>query len=254
MSHFVGTGMLHNLRKVREYLFKDFEFHSNFGDSLDYESYWQAREQTGNMKAKEISESQKHFKLNLIASLIEPKTKVLDIGCGDGSLLAFLKQSKDIYPYGIEISPTACKLAQEKGIKVFQKDITKESLPTETFDYIIMSEVLEHLTNPVEILLQLNGHFSHRLLITIPNTGAINDRLRLLFGRFPKQWILHPSEHLHFWTVTDFLFLCRQLGFKVEKVYGLYDPYYNLGCLKLWKSYPKLFTRYILYEIKESKL
>jgi hypothetical protein len=89
--------------------------------------------------------------------------------------------------------------------------------------------------------------FSRRLLITIPNTGAINDRLRLLFGRFPKQWILHPSEHLHFWTVTDFLFLCRQLGFKVGKVYGLYDPYYNLGCLKLWKYYPKLFTRYIRY-------
>ena len=240
------------LRKVYEYLFKDYEFASTFKESLDYESYWQMRVKNDNRisaDVKELSRSQERFKFDLIASLIEPESRVLDIGCGDGSLLAFLKEAKNIYPLGIEISQTACNLAQERGIKVLQKDIVKEGLPAETFDYIIISEVLEHLSNPFEILLQLKSHFSRRLLITIPNTGAINDRLRLLFGRFPRQWILHPSEHLHFWTVTDFLFLCHHLGFRVQKYYGIYDPYYNFGIVKLWKHYPKLFARYFLYEL-----
>ena len=97
---------------------------------------------------------------------------------------------------------------------------------------------------------KLKGKFRKQLIITIPNTGFLGERLRLAFGRFPKQWVLHPSEHLRFWTVTDFMFWCDQLGYKVDRYYGLLDEYYN-DKINLWKYYPRLFSRYIVYTITE---
>ena len=247
--------LLARLGKAFEYLFKDYDFLSSFGTSLDYEHYWQSRIQREKPTGIEaVFKIQEAYKLNLIASLVEPKSRVLDIGCGDGSLLVHLKETKDIIPFGIEISSRACELARRSGIEVKQADISKGelSLPPD-IDYILVTEVLEHLSNPIEVLMRLKGKFKLGLLIEIPNTGALSERLRLLLGRFPKQWILHPGEHLHFWTVTDFLFLCHRLGFRVENYYGLHDAYYDLGPLKLWKYYPKLFTRYVLYKLSCSE-
>jgi|WetSurMetagenome_2_1015567.scaffolds.fasta_scaffold301210_2 methionine biosynthesis protein MetW len=243
------------LAKVHEYLFHDYDFLSRFNSSLDYASY-------RNSVAKMEMDRQKDPVLSgfankvissryeLIAGLVQSKSRVLEIGCGDGSLLAYLREVNEIIPLGIEVSAVSCEMSRAKGIEVLQLDITREDIPTsEVFDYIIIVEALEHLSNPVEVLVRLKSHFRCKLLVEIPNTGAINDRLRLIFGRFPMQWIMHPSEHLSFWTVTDFLFLCRQLGFHIEKYYGIHEPYYNFGFIKLWKWYPRLFARFVLYEI-----
>ena len=108
------------------------------------------------------------------------------------------------------------------------------------------------MPNPEQLILKLRGRFRKYLIITIPNTGFAGERLRLLLGRFPKQWALHPSEHLRFWTVTDFIFWCQQLGFRVEKYYGILDEFYDIK-IKVWKYYPKLFSRYILYIVNEAK-
>jgi len=143
----------------------------------------------------------------------------------------------------------ACDLARARGLDVVQADVTAEGWsPEGPVDYIVMSEVLEHLPAPERLLLRLKDVCRRRLLIDVPNTGAINDRLRLLFGRTPKQWVFHPEEHLRFWTIPDFLLMCRQLGLKVERYYGLYDPYFDFG-LPWWRIAPGLLSRYVLYEL-----
>jgi len=233
------------LATIREYLLKDFEYVGRFGAQMDYEAYWAARSKNGNR----LEEAMYSHKFQLIASLVEPGSSVLDIGCGDGSLLAYLRETRDIRPYGVDVSARACELADQKGIEVVQADLSLGSASLPQADYIVMSEVLEHLPNPEEVLLRVRQKFNKSLLVDIPNTGALNDRLRLLLGRFPKQWVFHGGEHIRFWTVTDFLYLCPRLGYRVQRYYGLYDPYYDWG-LKLWRRYPRLFTRHVLYVLQ----
>jgi methionine biosynthesis protein MetW len=231
------------LSKMREYLLGDFEYVPRFGANLDYEDYWAARSQ----QDSEMERAMYAHKFRLISGLVEPGSSVLDIGCGDGSLLAYLREVRSIQPHGIELSQKACEMARQKGVDVVQADVTADDWTVpEPVDYIVMSEVLEHLPSPESLLLQLKGLCRRRLLVDVPNTGARNDRLRLLLGRTPKQWVFHPEEHLRFWTVSDFLVMCRQLGIKVERYYGLYDPYYDFG-LPWWRIYPGLLSRYILY-------
>jgi len=239
---------MNRLSRIRDYLFKDFEYVRRFGADLDYDAYWQAR--IAWEAADQLGRSMYAYKFRFIASLIEPRSTVLDIGCGDGSLLAYLKETREALPHGVELSSVACQIARQKGIDVVQADITQDTngLP-EQVDYVVISEVLEHITNPEALLLKVKDRFSKRLFVDIPNTGALNDRLRLLLGRFPKQWVFHASEHIRFWAVSDFLSLCRQLGYEVERYHGLYDPDSHMG-VKLWKIYPRLFARYVLYVLK----
>jgi len=118
-----------------------------------------------------------------------------------------------------------------------------------TYDYAVISEVLEHLPNPEQLMFKLKGKVNKYIIITVPNTGFIGERLRLLFGRFPKQWVIHPSEHIRFWTVADFIYWCDQLGFKVESYHGMLDEFYDIK-IKVWKYWPRLFARYVLYKVK----
>jgi methionine biosynthesis protein MetW len=221
------------------YLFGDFPFAEGFGASLDYEHYWE-----------ELSKESAFLfpKFKLIADMIEPGSSVLDIGCGDGTLLQYLREKKDAKVKGIEISQKARELAKAKGMEVILADITKDNFKlSETFDYIILADVLEHLPNAEEVMLRLKGK-SRCLLVILPNTGFLGDRLRLLLGRFPKQWVFHPSEHLRFWTLKDFRFGCEELGFQVKKAIGI--PYYFypfLNWFGLYRLLPGIFARSILY-------
>ncbi len=234
--------MITKLKRVFRYLFGGFPFsEANF----DYEEYWRQR-----LQSEEHSISP--FKLKLIERFIDEGSGVLDIGCGDGTLLHHLVKTRNIQARGVEVSGKAIELARLKGIKVDRVNITEKDFNLDgTYDYIIISEVLEHLPKPEEVMQRVKGNFTKYLIVTIPNTGFLGERLRLLLGRVPQQWVVHPSEHLRFWTISDFLFWCGQLGFKVESYHGLLDEYYDIK-IKLWKYYPKLFSRYVLYLIKET--
>ena len=229
-------------KRVYAYLFQGFPFEDEI---FNYDDYWE-----------QLSESEDHpaslFKLKLMESLIDKGSSVLDIGCGDGTFLQHLIKTKSIQGKGLDISEKGVDLTRRKGIEAERTDIAKEGFKiTGTYNYIILSEVIEHLPKPEELLKMLKGKFQKNLIITIPNTGFLGERLRLLLGRSPKQWVYHPSEHLRFWTVDDFLFWCGQLGFRVEKYYGLIDEYYDIK-MPLWKWFPRLFSRYILYLVKET--
>ena len=219
-----------------EYPFEDVPF--------DYTNYWDQLSQSNEHPASQ-------FKLKLIEDLIDENSSVLDMGCGDGTMLYHLTQIKNIHGHGLEISETGVEITKRKGISVEQVNLSDENLQINgNYDYILSSEVIEHMPKPEELIKLVRGKFNKRLIISIPNTGFLGERLRLLLGKTPKQWVYHPSEHLRFWTVDDFVFWIEQLGLKVEKYYGLRDEYYDIK-IPLWKYYPRLFSRYILYVIKE---
>ncbi|MCL0060392.1 methionine biosynthesis protein MetW [Dehalococcoidia bacterium] len=154
---------------------------------------------------------------------------------------------------GVEISQKAIELAKAKGVEVIKQDITKDDFElAKTFDYVIMADVLEHIPNPEKVVLKLANNCKYFFLITLPNTGFLGDRLRLLLGRFPKQWVFHPGEHLRFWSVKDFVFWCRELGFKVNKVIGIPDEYYSfLNWFSLYKIMLSIFSRYVCYIVSK---
>ena len=155
---------------------------------LDYDDYWDHRKT-----------SAVHPRHRLITALIEPHAKVLDIGCGDGAFLSYLIEKKQVQALGLDISSHAVSRARARGVPAETVDITRPDFyPPQVYDYIVLSEVLEHLTDPEDLLVQLQGYSKKGLLVTLPNTGFWPYRLRLLLGRFPVQWALHPGEHLRF--------------------------------------------------------
>ena len=212
-----------------------------FGDfppklkKMDYENYWKAK------ASFEFS-----LRYPVFAEVIEEGSSVLDIGCGNGATLKFLKEQKNVKGEGIDISQEAVKIARSKGLKAFVADISSPDFRiTNEYDYIILSEVLEHVPNPEEIMEKVKGKFRKMLIVSIPNIGHYMHRLRLLFGRFPIQWVYHPGEHLRFWTVKDFKKWVNYLGFRIVDICTF------TGFLFLHKFMPNLLADSVIFLLKE---
>lgn len=159
----------------------------------------------------------------IIGELIEPNTKVLDLGCGTGELLAWLVESKRVDARGIEIAGERVQRAIARGVSVFHGDIEEAlaDLPKEVFDYVILSQTLQETREPLKILKEML-RVGHRAIIAFPNFGHWRVRLAHLFtGRaprtklFPYDW--YDSPNIHFLTVQDFESLAAAQGWKVER-------------------------------------
>ncbi len=182
--------------------------------TLDYRETPQRREGNGPARVTR--------KARLIASLIEPGASVLDIGCGEGDLMACLLEELggSVSVRGVDISAPSVQRAKERGLPAECADVLTMELPDDwKCDYLIMADFIEHIPDPERLLLRLTNHFRKAIIVSIPNTGYITSRLRLGFGgRFPVQWGHHPGEHLRFWTVKDFRWWAGQLGLRVVRV------------------------------------
>jgi len=237
-----SDSLLVRVQRASTYLWRDYPFDPG---GFNYEAYW------GKLSQAEYK-GFSAYKRNLVASLVERGSSVLDVGCGDGFLLEFLAHSRGIKGCGVDVSETAVEKARKRGLDVLRGDVASEEFSEDrTFDYIIISEVLEHLSQPEDLVLRLRENFRKHMIVTVPNSGFVGERLRLLLGRFPKQWFLHPAEHLRFWTAADFVFWARQLGLSVEGIFGMMDEYYDVK-VPLWKYLPALFSRYNLYLLVRS--
>jgi len=200
-------------------------------DRLDYDDYWDER-QVGIVQPR----------FAVIARHINNGASVADIGCGDGSLLEFLADRRHARGWGMDISRRGVEAAQRRGIDCVVGDVTNSefALPRQ-FDVIVISEVLEHVADPERVLRRLRQSGAQKLIVTIPNTGYIEHRLRLLFGRFPVQWLFHPGEHLRFWTIQDFRVTATATGFLVEVV----EP--ALGWFPFARLMPSLFASQVVF-------
>ncbi len=210
--------------------------------SLDYDAYWRSRGFHLNETLKERE--------TIIATLIPAGASVLDVGCGNSLLPVVLRDKGCSVTVG-DISTIVLAGYKQKGIKTLEVDLEniREDFLFATYDYIILSEVLEHTRNPEEIIQKLKKHTKH-FVLTIPNSAFYRYRLHLVFqGRFFTQWVSHPSEHLRFWSHIDFMDWIRDMGLVVDRAessngfsfFGLFP-----GLKNIWKN---LFGHQIVYSV-----
>lgn len=147
--------------------------------------------------------------LQLIADLVEPGARVLDIGCADGELLDFLVNTKNVDGRGIEISQTGVNQCVAKGLSVIQGDADNDlaEYPDQSFDTVILSRTLQAVHQPKTVLLELL-RIGKKAIVTIPNFGQWHVRLSLFGrGRMPVTKSLHRTwyntENIHFCTILD---------------------------------------------------
>ena len=180
-----------------------------------YDMYWSSRD-TSSLNAFQLE------RVRLISQYIAEGDSVLDVGCGDGRILDALKKSvAGIHVAGIDSSPHAIIVAGLRGITVRQADLRDLStLEKNPADWVLALEVLEHVQNSEELLAWARSCARKGVIFSVPNTGFIMHRLRLLFGRFPLQWRVHPGEHVRFWTLRDMQWWLRSLQCGDAKVVG----------------------------------
>ena len=173
-----------------------------------------------------IIKHQIRYDLEIIANLIKPNSKVLDIGCGDGELLEFLKKTKNINGRGLEISQSQVSKALMRGLSVIQGDAENDLsvYPNRSFDYAVLSQTLQATHNPKEILEEML-RISEFAIVSFPNFAHIKNRLHLLWHgsmpiskTIPFEW--YETPNIHFCSINDFEKLCKQLDFVIkEKVF-----------------------------------
>ena len=163
----------------------------------------------------------------IISELVEPNSKVLDLGCGEGELLAWLAENKGVEARGVEISATKVRRAIARGVSAYQGDIDEvlADYSDHAFDYVILSQTLQETRWPLKVMRDMLRVGRHAI-VAFPNFGHWSVRLSLLFtGRapktdlFPYEW--YDSPNIHFLTVDDFDQLVRQEGFTIERNYFL---------------------------------
>ncbi len=160
--------------------------------------------------------------LAVIASLIRPGARVLDVGCGDGQLLQWLRVHKEVDGRGIEIDQPSVHRAIAAGVPVIQGDVDTDlpHYPENGYDYVILSQALQAMKDPRAVLLDL-VRIGREAIVSVPNFGHWKNRLYLgLLGRMPVtktlsyQW--YDTPNIHFCTITDFVRLAESLGITVE--------------------------------------
>ena len=173
--------------------------------------------------------------LLVVAEMVEPGTRVLDIGCGDGSLLRLLEDSKGVDGRGIELSQRGVNDAVAKGLSVVQGDADRDlvNYPDDGFDYVILSQTIQATRNPRVVLEELL-RIGHRAIVSFPNFGYWKIRAQVaLGGHMPvTKTLTHPwyeTPNIHLCTIRDFLKLCRVVNAKVERAVALNAQGYRLG-------------------------
>ena len=167
--------------------------------------------------------------LKLIADLVEDRSRVLDLGCGDGTLLELLVSQKQVVGRGVEISEQGVRECIAKGLTVFHGDLDEGlgDYPDDSFDYVILSQTLQAVHKPA-LVLQEMARVGRVGIVSFPNFGYWKIRWQLLVkGRMPKldylpyEW--HDTPNIHLLTVKDFLDFCKCHNLIIEKAFFLTD-------------------------------
>jgi methionine biosynthesis protein MetW len=167
--------------------------------------------------------------LKLIADMVASGSRVLDIGCGDGTLLKYLWQHKQVDGRGIEISQAGVNACVKQGLSVIQGDADTDlkDYPSDAFDYVILSQTLQATRRPRQVLMHL-VRIGKRAVVSFPNFGHWRSRWQLFArGRMPLtdvspgQWYETPNIHLC--TIKDFMDLCGGLALTVERAIAVDD-------------------------------
>jgi len=186
----------------------------------------------------------------IIGEMVEEGASVLDLGCGEGELLGWLAERRNIKARGVEISPEKVRKCVARGLSVYQGDIDQglADYPEQCFDYIILSQTLQETHHPLNVLREM-VRVGRRAIVAFPNFGHWSVRASLLrTGRAPKadhlpyEW--HNTPNIHFLTVLDFEETVRQEQLTIERSYFLR----HANHIRWWRS---LRADVAVYQLKK---
>ena len=163
----------------------------------------------------------------IIADIIDKNSRVLDVGCDDGTLMEFLKKNKNVDIRGIEISKEKVQICISKGLIVIEgnAELDLKQFPNDSFDFVVLGQTLQAFINP-EIVIKELLRVGKKAIVTIPNFGHWKVRLNLLLKgtmpvtkTLPNEWYNTPN--IHMCTIKDFFKFSNILNFKIFKSLAL---------------------------------
>ena len=190
--------------------------------------------------------------LKIIADLINPGARVLDLGCGEGDLLAHLQSDKNVNGYGLEIAPDDITTCVNKGVNVIEQDLNTglDNFADNSFDMVVMTETLQSVKAPDELLREML-RIGEQCIVTFPNFGYWRCRMHLsLKGRMPisnhlpHNW--YDTPNIHLCTFRDFEHLCQREGFSIIERFVVDDAHVNR---RLMNRFPNFFGFFAFYRL-----
>lgn len=191
--------------------------------------------------------------LDIIQKWIKPGSRVLDLGCGDGTLLHYLKTHKQVQGYGLEINPAKITECIRKGVNVIEQDLDLKGLSnfrTGSFDTVVMSQALQAVRHP-DIMLSEMLRLGKEGIIAFPNFGHWKLRLYLMrkgqmpvSSALPYTWYNTPNIHLC--TVRDFENFCKERNFKIVSRIVMDNEHRHTLPIDLW---PNLLGQIAIYRV-----
>jgi len=192
--------------------------------------------------------------LSVIEKWVEVRSKVLDLGCGNGNILSELQKTKDINGLGVEIEEKNIEECLLQNINVLEQNIDDGliNFSNDSFDVVILSQTIQVLKNPDTALEEIT-RIGKTCIVTIPNFGHWRSRLSLLLnGRMPvtsplpESW--HATPNIHLCTLKDFEMLCSELLISIEERVTINSNNQSKWYLDIW---PNLFSASAIYKISK---
>jgi SAM-dependent methyltransferase len=183
------------------------------------------------------------------ADAMEDGCSVLDVGCGSGGFLAYLKKRRPhMRAVGCDISPVAVERAKQAGFEAYVHDIGTTPL-SETYDYITCFDVIEHTPYSERAFRSIKGNFRKTLFVSVPNIGCLRCRVRLaVFGKFPLTvCLMHVNEHFRHWTISDFSYWMKRESMRIVRIDGQY------GLRGFYRWFPGLFAHGVIYTLQRQE-
>lgn len=210
------------------------------------------------MYSPDNSANKMRFDLAIIASWIEPGTRVLGLGCGEGELLYFLKTQKQVRETGIEIMEERVARCIEKGLCVLQGDINREveDYPDNAFDYVILSQTLQQVYNPARLITAML-RIGRKAIVSFPNFGHWSVRAQLLYSgrapiteQLPYQW--YDTPNIRVLSIRDFRIFAKAMGMRIVKEVAT-SPGRTTHTGTLVRFAPNLRATYGIFQLEKKR-